>query len=264
MAEATETNFTVHNVTLDRPAPFVFFEPREESQNGFFDAFEFIFLYEDLDGNETTDPEPTYLIRPASTVFDGEFPRSGDVFALGTSKPFISGDAFRFVASLTVDAEGESTPRTTRLDAAFPNPFQDAATLRYAVGEPGPVRLTVYDVLGREVAVLVDDVRAAGEHTARLDARHLASGVYIVRLDATGGVTRTERVTVANDETVLDAAERAGLGLPFGCETGACGTCTARLLSGAVDHRRPPRALKDRHRERGYVLTCVATPRTDR
>jgi len=74
---------------------------------------------------------------------------------------------------------------------------------------------------------------------------------------------RTERVAVAADETVLDAAERAGVGLPFGCETGACATCTARLLSGNLDHLRPPRALKERHREQGYVLPCIATPTTD-
>jgi len=74
---------------------------------------------------------------------------------------------------------------------------------------------------------------------------------------------RTETITVAADETILDAAEAAGVGLPFGCTTGACGTCTARLLEGKLDHRRPPRALKDRHLDAGYVLTCIATPQTD-
>jgi ferredoxin len=80
---------------------------------------------------------------------------------------------------------------------------------------------------------------------------------------------RTRDLAVAADETVLEAAEDAGIALPFGCLTGACATCTGRLLSGApdagaaFDYRRPPRALKDRHREAGYVLLCVATPRTD-
>ncbi|MFU1779928.1 2Fe-2S iron-sulfur cluster-binding protein [Haloarcula japonica] len=74
---------------------------------------------------------------------------------------------------------------------------------------------------------------------------------------------RTETVSVLDDETVLDAAEAAGVSLPFGCRTGACGTCTARLLSGDVTHRRPPRALKDRHLRDGYVLLCIAEPTTD-
>ncbi|MFC5973363.1 2Fe-2S iron-sulfur cluster-binding protein [Halomarina salina] len=74
---------------------------------------------------------------------------------------------------------------------------------------------------------------------------------------------RRETISVAADETVLSAAERADLGLPFGCLTGACATCTAQLERGEVDHRRPPRALKERHREDDYVLLCVAEPRSD-
>ena len=87
------------------------------------------------------------------------------------------------------------SPSALRLDV-FPNPVRQTATLGYGLRHAGRVTLTVYDVLGREVAVLVDDIRAAGEYTVRLDARHLASGVYIVRLDAAGGVTRTQRATV--------------------------------------------------------------------
>ncbi|APW96881.1 ferredoxin [Halobiforma lacisalsi AJ5] len=93
---------------------------------------------------------------------------------------------------------------------------------------------------------------------------------------------RTRTIVVREGETVLEGAERADVALPFGCRTGACGTCTGRLLgsegseptatateTGRVDvgdafsSRRRPRALKDRHREAGYVLLCIATPRTD-
>ncbi len=83
-----------------------------------------------------------------------------------------------------------------------------------------------------------------------------------VRLEWRDG-DRTETIAVADDETILETAEAADVGLPFGCTTGACGTCTARLLEGDVCHRRPPRALKDRHLDAGYVLTCIATPTTD-
>lgn len=74
---------------------------------------------------------------------------------------------------------------------------------------------------------------------------------------------RRETLAVEAGETVLDAAEAAGVGLPFGCKTGACGTCTARLLDGALAHQRPPRALKPHHLDEGYVLLCIATPTTD-
>ncbi|WP_423750581.1 2Fe-2S iron-sulfur cluster-binding protein [Salinirarus marinus] len=68
---------------------------------------------------------------------------------------------------------------------------------------------------------------------------------------------------VAADETILVAAERDGVSLPFGCRYGACGTCTGRLLDGRLAHAEPPRALKDRHLDAGYVLLCVAEPRSD-
>jgi ferredoxin len=67
----------------------------------------------------------------------------------------------------------------------------------------------------------------------------------------------------ADEEPVLDAAEGAGLKLPFGCRTGACGTCTGRLLDGKVAHERPPRALKAHHLDDNYVLTCIAVPDGD-
>lgn len=74
----------------------------------------------------------------------------------------------------------------------------------------------------------------------------------------------TERqVSVPTNRSVLEATDVAGIALPFGCRTGACATCTAQLLEGTVDHRRPPRALKTRHLRDGYVLACIAEPRSD-
>ncbi|AFK20971.1 2Fe-2S iron-sulfur cluster binding domain-containing protein (plasmid) [Haloferax mediterranei ATCC 33500] len=74
---------------------------------------------------------------------------------------------------------------------------------------------------------------------------------------------REETVPASENETVLEAAESAGIGLPFGCRTGACATCVGRLIDGAILYDRPPRALKTRHIEAGYVLCCIARPRTD-
>lgn len=72
-----------------------------------------------------------------------------------------------------------------------------------------------------------------------------------------------ETIGVDENETVIDAAERVGIGLPFGCLTGACATCTGKVFSGVLEHRREPRALKPRHLEEGYVLLCIAEPRSD-
>ncbi|WP_266076607.1 2Fe-2S iron-sulfur cluster-binding protein [Haladaptatus caseinilyticus] len=74
---------------------------------------------------------------------------------------------------------------------------------------------------------------------------------------------RTETVHGTEDESVLDAAERAGVGLPFGCRTGACATCTGRMIEGEIEHARPPRGLKREFEQGGYVLLCIARARTD-
>ena len=84
---------------------------------------------------------------------------------------------------------------------------------------------------------------------------------YRLRLEWRNG--RVEDLAAEGGQSVLEAAEAGGVELPFGCRHGACATCAARLRSGTVDHRRSPRALKERHLDEGYVLTCVGVPRTD-
>lgn len=81
---------------------------------------------------------------------------------------------------------------------------------------------------------------------------------YQVRL-----VNRDNRVvTVAENETILEAVEEAGITLPYGCRFGACVTCAARLLEGEVDQSEGV-ALKPAQEAMGYVLLCIATPRSD-
>ena len=72
-----------------------------------------------------------------------------------------------------------------------------------------------------------------------------------------------DATVTADREAVLEAAEAAGQRLPYGCRTGVCGTCTGRLFDGEIRHERPPRALKRRHLDDGYVLPCIAVPTTD-
>jgi CDP-4-dehydro-6-deoxyglucose reductase len=66
------------------------------------------------------------------------------------------------------------------------------------------------------------------------------------------------------DETVLAAAIRAGIGLPYGCKNGACGSCKGKVVSGAVEHRaHQQRALSDEEKAQGYSLFCCATASAD-
>jgi len=69
---------------------------------------------------------------------------------------------------------------------------------------------------------------------------------------------------VARDEPILAAAIRAGIGLPYGCKDGACGSCKSRLLEGRVIHgAHQHKALSVTEEEAGLILPCCATPQTD-
>ena len=70
--------------------------------------------------------------------------------------------------------------------------------------------------------------------------------------------------TVERDEAILQAAIRQGVGLPYGCRDGACGSCKSRLLEGRVIHgAHQQKALSNAEEDAGFILTCCATPQTD-
>ena len=94
-----------------------------------------------------------------------------------------------------VGADQTSPPEAPRLDAIRPNPFSGRATIAYRLPEATDVRLEVYDLLGRRVAVLAEGERSARTHTVTLDGSGLASGVYLVRLLA-GDRQDTRQVVV--------------------------------------------------------------------
>ena len=81
----------------------------------------------------------------------------------------------------TREAPVEAPQDVARLDN-YPNPYRGATQVRFRLATAGVVSLRVYDVLGREVAVLVDAYRPAGTHEVTFDASGLPAGVYFVRL----------------------------------------------------------------------------------
>jgi hypothetical protein len=90
---------------------------------------------------------------------------------------------------------GTSVPSEFRLDQAYPNPFNPSATIPFALRETTRARLVVYNVLGQQVALLVDGMVQAGEHRVLFDARNLASGVYFYRLEA-GDFVQTRKMVM--------------------------------------------------------------------
>jgi hypothetical protein len=81
------------------------------------------------------------------------------------------------------------------LEQNYPNPFNPSTTLRYSLAHRGSVRLTLHDMLGRELRVLEENVSEAGTHTMTFDAGALPAGSYLYRL-AFDGHTTTRTMTL--------------------------------------------------------------------
>ncbi len=100
-----------------------------------------------------------------------------------------SAEIWNFVKSYRLPpATGVGTccgdPVEFSLSQNYPNPFNPSTTIKYELAQAAMVRLSVYDLLGREVAVLVNKREDAGVHQTKFDASNLASGVYLYRLQA--------------------------------------------------------------------------------
>ncbi len=78
-------------------------------------------------------------------------------------------------------------PSGYTLDANYPNPFNPQTMIGFSLIESGEVKLAVYDMLGREVGLLIDGYRNAGAHQVIFEAGDLPSGMYVYRLETPGG-----------------------------------------------------------------------------
>ena len=90
---------------------------------------------------------------------------------------------------------GPELPAEVALAQNYPNPFNPTTIIRYELPESQQVRLEVYDISGRLISTLVNDQVTAGTHTVTFDAQHLASGIYVYRLQA-GGMVISRKLTL--------------------------------------------------------------------
>ena len=95
----------------------------------------------------------------------------------------------------TVPVEDDRTimPAGSALMQNYPNPFNPVTIIRYQIPVRRKVALKVYDVVGRNVATLVDEEQEAGNKSAVWDARGVSSGIYFYRLQA-GAFTETKKL----------------------------------------------------------------------
>jgi hypothetical protein len=86
-------------------------------------------------------------------------------------------------------------PQVSGLEQNYPNPFNPTTTIRYALGEPSEVRLTIYNAVGQQIRVLVEGHHQAGSYEATWDATDdfgssVSSGIYLYHFESEGFVER--------------------------------------------------------------------------
>jgi len=113
---------------------------------------------------------------------------SGFVFA-GTD-----GDGlYRSINSTTAIDNDNAIPKEFSLSQNYPNPFNPETVIRYKVKATSHVTIKVFDMLGREVATLVNEEKSAGNHSIIFNGRNLASGVYLYKMQA-GSFVETKKI----------------------------------------------------------------------
>ncbi|CAN5348650.1 hypothetical protein BH23BAC3_BH23BAC3_14380 [soil metagenome] len=98
-------------------------------------------------------------------------------------------------SGISTSIEPGTRPETFSLGNAYPNPFNPVTVVPFQAGSAGHVSIRVYDMLGRYVATLADEIYPAGNHNVQFDASGLSSGVYMLRMQAPG-LQQVRRVTL--------------------------------------------------------------------
>jgi hypothetical protein len=93
---------------------------------------------------------------------------------------------------MTAETEIEQ-PTTYKLSQNYPNPFNSSTTISFSIPSKSCVSLTVFDALGREVMVLVDEELSAGNYTQQWNATRMTSGIYFYRLQS-GSFSGTKKL----------------------------------------------------------------------
>ncbi len=86
-------------------------------------------------------------------------------------------------------------PKKFSISQNYPNPFNPVTTIQFRVPSLKFVKIVVYDILGREVKVLVNEIKSAGKHSVTFDASSLSSGVYFYKMTA-GEFTNVKRMVL--------------------------------------------------------------------
>ncbi|MBZ0203133.1 MAG: T9SS type A sorting domain-containing protein [Ignavibacteria bacterium] len=133
----------------------------------------------------------TGTFKPSSpmTVYNGGNPNGSWVLSIYDSAGADQGSLNAWCLVLTYSTVlGVTTtieiPNRFYLNQNYPNPFNPSTTIKYGLPKNSIVKITMYDLLGREVGVLVNELKQAGTYDAKFDGTNMASGVYFYRIEA--------------------------------------------------------------------------------
>jgi len=114
-----------------------------------------------------------------------------------------TGAIFKFDTSMIgISSNQNNTPRQTRLFQNYPNPFNPQTTIRFEVDNTARVRIVLYDLLGKELRLLTDEIRRPGIYSVSFSSAGLSSGVYFYRIQArqvgslTGVYSETKKMVI--------------------------------------------------------------------
>ncbi|MBU1937028.1 T9SS type A sorting domain-containing protein [bacterium] len=131
---------------------------------------------------------------PYDYQFIDSWVQNGITYEYQISDVDIAGRETFYEHIISATPSRDIAPTEFALHQNYPNPFNPTTTIRYDVKEAGLVSLKVFDVLGREVAVLTYEEHAAGSYEIAWDASDLPSGIYLCKMDAEGFVQTQKMV----------------------------------------------------------------------
>lgn len=103
--------------------------------------------------------------------------------------------SYSAVTTVAIDDDLSQKPTATTLNQNYPNPFNPSTSITFSLAKSGKAQLSVFDVLGRKVATLLNQTLSAGSHSVQFDASALSSGMYLYRLEV-GGEIFTHKMTL--------------------------------------------------------------------
>ncbi len=116
----------------------------------------------------------TYIVKAYTSTMESGYDHNVTYYGQYAAKVSVSNQNSEFI----------DVPASVALEQNFPNPFNPSTEIHFSLPDASHVKLSVFDLLGREVALLVDGERSAGYYSVQFDGKSLPSGIYFYRLQA--------------------------------------------------------------------------------